>query len=303
MFTFLVRPVQSAAFRALMVCGAGALFGNMHSALAQTRVDIELVLAVDTSSSMDYSEQILQRDGYVAAFRSPEVLRVILSGYHKKIAVTYLEWGGASRQKIVIPWTLIDSPQSAHDFADRLAKPTPVSSDRTSISNALLTARDLLLTNRFEGTRMVVDVSGDGPNNDGPYVNIARDHLLKDGIIINGLPILAKPTYLGFGIDRLDIYYQECVIGGESSFMIPVYDWSEFPKAIRKKIVLELSNNRPSVRPENPPLINVAFKDGRALSAVPANAQTKAPYNCQTGEETWKKFHLDWKYYHMPPPD
>lgn len=281
------------------------LIGQTAQANAQVNipVDIELVLAVDTSSSMDSTEQVIQRDGYVAAFQSTEVLRVILSGYHKKIAVTYVEWGGADRQHIVVPWMLIDGPETARDFATKLAQPTPFSSDRTSISNILLTAKKLLLENRFQGSRLVVDVSGDGPNNDGPYVNLARDRLLAEGIIINGLPILAKPTYLGFGIDKLDIYYQECVIGGDSSFMIPVYDWSEFPKAIKKKIVLELSQNHPASEYKSIRQLTASKSEKISKLVIRASAKKSKAYNCQTGEETWKKFHMDWKYYQMPPPD
>jgi len=254
------------------------------------KVDLEIVLAVDTSSSMDLDEQLLQRDGYIAAFRSKEVIRTILSGRFKSIAVTYVEWAGEAHHRIIIPWMLIDSEVAALEFAKLLSGHTPLRSNRTSISQALYFARDQLLNNGFFGDRLIVDISGDGPNNQGAPVDQARNHLVQTGITINGLPILAKPTYIGFGIDHLDEFYRKCVIGGIGSFMIPVYDWNEFGDAIHRKLVLELSSITPTTI-------------GNTQMFHLASVSKPETYDCQKGEKTWKQFHGDWKLHQMPPPD
>jgi hypothetical protein len=178
---------------ALWLAGALAASGlGAAAAAAQTRVDVELVIAVDVSLSMDTDEQRLQRDGYVAAFRDPELHRAIAAGADGRIAVVYMEWAGPSSQNVVVPWTVIDSPAAARAFADRLAA-QPISRLRlTSIGAALHVARTLLAESRFAGMRRVVDVSGDGPNNSGPPAPTARDALVADGVVVNGLPIMLK---------------------------------------------------------------------------------------------------------------
>ena len=151
-------------------------------------VDLELVLAVDISRSMDEDEHTLQRDGYVSAFRHKDVINALTSGPEGRIAVTYMEWANEARQ--VIPWTIIDGVKSANDFADRLAAEPIYGERRTSITTALYEAERLIRENGITSHRQVIDVSGDGANNSGGSVEEARDFVLKKNININGLPIL-----------------------------------------------------------------------------------------------------------------
>lgn len=204
-------------------------------------VDLELVLAVDVSQSMVYDEHELQKNGYVEAFRDDRVIRAITGGHEGKIAVAYLEWGGAFDPTPTIPWTIIDSAASARAFADRLSKEPVISEQRTSISNALLASTQLIQTNVIAAHRQVIDISGDGPNNTGPQVDEVRDAVVKQGIQINGLPILLNKPRQYYDIDHLDRYYKDCVIGGEGAFMAPVYDLKQLASTIRKKLVMEIA--------------------------------------------------------------
>ncbi len=211
------------------------------------QVDLELVLAVDTSFSMDYDEQRLQLDGYVQAFRHPEIIAAIHSGLNRRIAVIFVEWGGTSFQRIKVPWTLIDSEDSANAFADILARDELVSLPRTSLSGAITFAGGLFDGNGFEGLRRVIDVSGDGPNNQGRAVTKARDAVVADGVTINGLPVLLKPGEPAgfFDLEKLDVYYEDCVIGGVGSFIVPVRNRANFAEAIRRKLILEMAGLQP----------------------------------------------------------
>jgi len=236
-------------------------------------VDLELVLAVDVSWSMDYDEQVLQRAGYVAAFRHPEVIAAIESGDWGRIAVTYMEWAGAQSQQVKVPWRLIDGAAAAHALADELATTTISRMRRTSISGALDHSAGLFEGNGFEGMRQTVDVSGDGPNNMGRMVTRARDELLAAGVTINGLPIMIKGNNPGgyFNLRELDIYYEDCVIGGFGAFMITVDDPAQFAEAIRRKLVLEIAAAAPV--------------------AVPAQVQSSAPrIDCLIGERQWQQW-------------
>jgi Protein of unknown function (DUF1194) len=230
-------------------------------------VDLELVIAVDVSLSMDLEEQRLQREGYVAAFRDPAIHKAIASaGANGRIAVVYMEWAGPHWQSVIIPWTVLDSAEAARAFADKL-EAQPITRERwTSISSALQFARSLLARSGAKGPRRVVDLSGDGPNNAGPPVLGVRDALLADGIVINGLPImlkLASPGY--YELADLDRYYADCVIGGSGSFMVPVKQLAELKEAIRRKLLLEISDL------------------GLQPQLVPA--QAAAPYDCLIGEK------------------
>ena len=158
----------------VLFCLAGIASIAVH---AQSRVDLELVLAVDVSQSMDLEEQRLQRNGYVAAFRHRDIIKAIASGPHGRIAVSYLEWAGDHFQSIVIPWRTIASAADANAFADELASRAISREKRTSISNALLIAASMIRQNDIDGVRKVIDVSGDGPNNSGPPVALARDRV------------------------------------------------------------------------------------------------------------------------------
>jgi hypothetical protein len=206
-------------------------------AFAQTVVDLQLVLAVDASGSVDQRRFELQRRGYVAAFRDPRVLRAIQSGATQAIAVTMVQWTGPELQIQVLPWTLINDAATAHAFAAAIADtPRQLFSGGTSISGAIDYAVPLFLGSQFQGTRRVIDISGDGSNNRGRPAASARDDAVRAGIVINGLPILA--------LERdLERYYSDHVIGGPFAFVIAAESYETFADAILKKLIREMAAN------------------------------------------------------------
>ena len=216
--------------------------------IAPTEVDIELVLALDISFSMDIEELELQREGYARAFRSAEVKRAIAEGQLGRIAVTIFDWAAYGDQRISIPWTLLDTPASIDAFANQIDAIPIRRASRTSISGAIDFGVAQLQGNRFKGVRVVMDISGDGPNNSGRSVTEARDEALAKGITINGLPILLKRGGMG-GIEDLDEYYKANVIGGPRAFMVPIRTREEFIPVIRTKLLLEIANLLPPERP------------------------------------------------------
>src|ERR1700726_2841186 len=180
-----------------------------------TTVDVELVLAVDVSYSMDMDELAVQREGYAQALVSKEFLQALKALPNGKISVTYFEWAASNDQKIVIPWRIIDGPETADAVADEILKAPIRRASRTSISGAINFAMPLFDEDPYHGVRHVIDISGDGPNNNGAPVTGAREAALAKGIVINGLPIMVKePSYSPMDIDNLDLYYEDCVIGG-----------------------------------------------------------------------------------------
>jgi len=220
---------------------------------ADTPVDLELVLAVDVSRSMDPDEQKLQRDGYVAAITHPDVVAAITQGRHGRIALSYVEWAGPETQHTVIDWRAIDGPASARACAAELAQ-APIQGFRgTSISNGLVFVAPQFDNNGYEATRRVIDVSGDGPNNMGIPIEIAREPVLRAGITINGLPIMIKRASGFASIDNLDVYYEDCVIGGFGAFLVVVQSADQFAEAIRRKLVLEIAGREPQVIPAAAP--------------------------------------------------
>jgi Protein of unknown function (DUF1194) len=233
-------------------------------------VDVELVLAVDVSYSMDMDELAIQREGYAQAIVSREFLQALKTGPNGKISVTYFEWAASSDQKIIIPWRVIDGPETADAVANEIMK-TPIRrASRTSISGAINFAMPLFDENPFRGLRRVIDISGDGPNNNGAPVTGARDAAIEKGITINGLPIMVKePSYSTMDIDNLDFYYEDCVIGGPGAFVVSIKDREKFKEAIRTKLVLEVASRTPERR-----VIPVAEKEPR----VP----------CLIGEKIWQ---------------
>jgi hypothetical protein len=262
---FLRRGLTAAA----VVAGLG--LAAAEPALAAEPVDVELILAVDVSLSMSPMELEIQRKGYAAALTNDGVIQAIKDGTYGKIAVTYVEWAGQTSQHIVVPWTAIASASDAEAFVEKLTANPPNSARRTSISSALQFAGDLFAESSFRGLKRVVDVSGDGANNQGPAVAEIRDEIVAQGITINGLPLMTQGTIQSvFDIDDLDIYYTNCVIGGPAAFMIPVNDWSQFPEAVRRKLVLELA-----AAPE---------VERAAVVKVAADPD----YDCQKGEKMWR---------------
>jgi len=206
-------------------------------------VDLELVLAVDVSASMDRDEQRLQREGYVAAFRSPRVLQAIRSGPYGRIAVAYVEWGGPRSQDLVVPWELIDGDASAASVS-RLLVQRPINHfTTTSISAALRFSVDLLDANGFASERQVIDISGDGPNDAGPPVAPARDAVIAEGVTVNGLPIMIHLASDNgqYSIEGLDLYYEDCVVGGPGAFVVAITALDQFAAAIERKLIMEIA--------------------------------------------------------------
>jgi len=241
-------PGLGLAALGLAALGLAALAAG--DAGARTPVDVELVLAVDMSQSMDAGEHELQRAGYLAALRHPDVLGAIRSGIYGRVAIAYVEWGGPLSQAVRVPWTLVEDAASAGGFAAALAA-QPVRTIRgTSISGALAFAAGLFEDNGFDGLRRVIDVSGDGPNSSGDPVAPTRDAVLGQGLIVNGLPImLREPGYTPWSIPDLDLYYADCVIGGPGAFVLPVDDPAQLADAIRQKLVLEIAGRPPTLMP------------------------------------------------------
>ncbi len=211
------------------------------------RVDLELVLAVDVSGSIDFEEARLQRQGYMAAFLDPVVLSAIRSGPLGRIAVTYVEWSGAFSRATTVDWMMIDGQDSAEAFVAAL-EAAPLHRGRfTSISGAIEYALPLFDANGFDGARRAIDISGDGPNNNGRYVPDARDIAAMAGVTVNGLPIINdRPN--PFGIPQmkdLDIYFENCVIPGPGAFVVVAEGFDDFGSAIRRKLILEIAGRIP----------------------------------------------------------
>ncbi len=218
-------------------------------ARAQTPVDLQLVLAVDVSRSIDEVEAELQRRGYIEALTNDRVVDAILSGEHKRIAVCYTEWAGTHYQVVVLDWTVIDSPGAARRFAEKLAEAPRTSQSWTAVGAALAHAGQRFENSPFLAKRRVIDVSGDGRTNDGPPAEIVRDKLVSQGIVVNGLPVMMNRTNFGRPPDlTLDKYYEDSVIGGPGSFMVVADNFDHFGRAVRTKLVREISDGAPSPR-------------------------------------------------------
>jgi hypothetical protein len=219
---------------------------------------------------MDPEEQALQREGYVMALTSREFMRALREGANSKIAITYFEWAGQFDQKIIVPWRLIEGPESADAVANEIAAAPYRRASRTSIAGALTFAKPLFDHSGYRGLRRVIDVSGDGTNNAGPLIVPTRDDVLTAGITINGLPIMLKrPTPGTMDIENLDVYYEDCVIGGPGAFVVPIHDRKQFIEATRTKLVLEISGREPERR------------------VVPVSAEAPR-ISCTIGEKMWQ---------------
>jgi hypothetical protein len=228
----------TAVLCAVLLAATGAAAGSAGQLPPDdNEVDLQLVLAVDISGSMDGNEARFQRQGYVEAFRHPDVLDAIRSGPHGRIAVTYMEWSSATHQVVVLPWRVIANEQELLDLADDLSRAPLVRGGRTSISGGLLHAARAFAVSGVTSKRRAIDISSDGVNNDGLPTPLARDLVVGQGITINGLPILIT-QYAG-----LDLYFEENVIGGPGAFVIPVTSQADFIPAIRRKLVLEIAGH------------------------------------------------------------
>ena len=211
-------------------------------ALAET-VDLQLVLAVDVSRSVDDEEFQLQREGYANAFKNPQVLATILTGPNRAIGVTYMEWSNAHLQRQIVKWTRISDSESAAIFADEILTAPRAFAGWTSISGAIDYGMRLLELSPFQSERIVFDISGDGSNNSGRPVAEARDDALRLGITINGLPIVnERPSPWLPAEPNLDEYYLKNVIGGPGSFALAADSFETFGQYLARKLILEIAS-------------------------------------------------------------
>lgn len=216
-------------------------------------VDLELVLAVDVSYSVDSEEAALQRRGYVDALRHPSVIEAVQSGMLGQIAVTYVEWADANYQIQVVDWHIISDQATAYQFAEHLEQAPIRTQLYTAIGNALSYSADLIVANAYEGTRKVIDLSSDGTNNEGRWLYQARAEVLAQNITINGLPILNdRPQPGGLATPRqmkLDDYFRDQVIGGPGAFIVAAEDFNDFRAAILSKLIREIAQRPDDTAP------------------------------------------------------
>jgi hypothetical protein len=239
------------ALRGLAVCAlVFALAVGPAAAQRQASVDLELVLAVDVSRSMDEEEQTLQRDGYIQAFRHKALIQAIKAGAGGAIAVTYVEW--AESANTAVPWTIISNAAEAEAFAAKLEAAPLYTERRTSISSAIEYAVQQIDGNDITGARRVIDISGDGPNNYGTTITQARDAAVAKRVTINGIPLLMNTQNQYYDLPDLDKYYRDCVIGGQGAFIMPVKTMAAFAATLRAKLVSEVAGIDPSPAPGQP---------------------------------------------------
>jgi hypothetical protein len=273
-----ILAVATAVF--LLGCGAAGVAG------AAQPVDLELVLAVDVSSSIDAEEAQLQLNGYVAALGHPEVIRAIEGGLLGRIALMYYEWAGDEHLNVIAPWTLIDGAESMRRFAQKIAAAPVHTAPRTSIANAIEFALPQFRGNAYEGTRQVIDISGDGPNNGRTEILEARGKAIADGVTINGLPIVNgrgdPEVYLP--LPNVDLYYRDCVIGGPGAFLVVANSFKEFGLAIRRKLITEIAGM--------PPAPAMAAVDGGRPGPRLVLA-AGLPSTCDFGPMTWQNLRVN----------
>ncbi|MBR0850961.1 DUF1194 domain-containing protein [Bradyrhizobium diazoefficiens] len=272
---------------------AGAMVGSDVSGVAAPRpdsgvaatghtmpsVNVELAIAVDVSYSMDMDELAIQREGYAQAIISKDFLQALKASPGGKVAVTYFEWSMSGDERVIIPWRVIDGPETADAVAAEIMAVPVRRGSSTSISGAINFAVKLFEENPHHGLRRIIDISGDGPNNDGGPVTGARDAALAKGIVINGLPIMVKdPSGSPTDIPNLDLYYEDCVIGGPGAFILTIKNREKFQEAIRTKLVLEIAGLTPGDDEDVAPERRI----------VPA-AEKEPRVNCLIGERKWQE--------------
>lgn len=228
------------------------------TAQAQQRVDLELVLLADATGSINEAEIRFQRQGYATALTHPDVLGVITEGFDQAIAVTYVEWGDQFSQEVVVPWTVIDGPESAEAFAKQLRETPRLAFGRNAIGSAIDFAHTLIETNAFEAFRRVIDLSADSANNwGGISIAAARAAALADDIVINGLAILCRTGCNGRPIAYdLEAAFAERIIGGFGSFVVTADGDDRFAEAVRKKLILEIAGTTR----DQPPIVRLAAR-------------------------------------------
>ncbi|MEK9968598.1 MAG: DUF1194 domain-containing protein, partial [Ferrovibrio sp.] len=253
-------------------------------------VDLELLLAIDISGSIDADEARLQREGYARALLDKDVLKAIRGGIHGKIAIAYFDWSDSYVQSEILDWTLIQDEASARAVSQRLLDTQTRTARRTSISGAIHYAIPRFGAGPYKGMRRVLDISGDGPNNDGDMVDQARDKAVAAGIVINGLPIInGKQNTWGFPqLEDLDLYYEGCVIGGPGAFVVVAESFDTFHEAVRRKLILEIATapalppawQRPNNTDGGPPVFHKA-------QSAPGS---RYPKGCDIGERQSREF-------------
>jgi hypothetical protein len=227
-------------------------------ARANEPVDLLLVLAADVSRSVDSAKFQLQREGYAAAISDRRVLEAITSGYHRRIAVCFVEWSGVGAQELVIDWTVIGDEASARKFGDQLLELRRSFAERTSISGGIDYAMKQFERAPFQSARRTIDISGDGTNNSGREVTAARDAALAQGVTINGLVILSdrpltwnpEHTHPPGGLVE---YFRNNVIGGPGAFVVAADNFEAFGQAIIKKLIAEIAQASEPPEPVGPP--------------------------------------------------
>lgn len=250
----------------VMAALAVAALPLKEAAAGGEKVDLELVIATDVSYSVDGNEAKMQRQGVAEAFLSQEVVRAIEAGDLGKIAVAYLDFSERGSTRVLVPWRIVHDKESAEDFANALLKIPRTRGVNTSISEGIELATSLIKESGYEATQKTIDVSGDGPNNEGHLVTVAREAALALGITINGLPIVTEASKFDvYYLPDLDLYYRGCVIGGPKAFIQVAHGFEDFARAMRRKLVLEISD---AARPkQNPLLVKTAATEERKWHA------------------------------------
>lgn len=220
-------------------------------ARAATAVDLELILLADASGSIDPAEIRLQREGYAAALTDPEILQAIAVQPLGRIAVTFVEWGDALHQDVVVPWAVIDGEAAAEAFAVALLAAPRRAAGRNAIGSALEAAGRLLATNDLEGERRVIDLSADSANSfEGPPLGPVRERLLAAGVTINGLAVACREAGcsgrpVAYDLERA---FATTIIGGPGSFVVTVDERLRLAEAVRRKLLLEVAGGSEPVR-------------------------------------------------------
>ncbi len=242
---------------AVAIFAAGCMAGERTTAAPSAQqVDVALVIVTDVSYSVDENEARFQREGAIAAFRNPDVVKAIQAGSLGRIAVAYIDFSSYQSNRIIANWTVVHDKASADSFADVLASKPRTLGVQTSISSGLELAQKLLETSPYTATKRVIDVSGDGPNNEGHLVDKVRDEIVAKGIVINGLPIMTPADQFDvYYLEDLDKYYAGCVIGGPGAFIQVARGFEDLARALRRKLILEISEAQPQ---GNPLLVKVA---------------------------------------------
>ncbi len=244
----LFRGRMKAAFAVGALAALAALPTPALPAAGATQVDLKLVIATDVSRSINGEEARIQREGTAEAFLNPDVVKAIQSGALGRIAIAMIDWSSPQFDRVVLDWTIVKDKASASALAEKIRSIPRAPGRRTSISSALELGSLLLESsdNDIVATRKVIDVSGDGPNNDGNSLQEAHDKTIASGVVVNGLPIMDENANGYF--PNLDKYYAGCVVGGKGAFVVVVRSFKDFGAAMRHKLILEISQNESQIK-------------------------------------------------------